>query len=246
MDIQAAKDLAAEIDLPKIRTQMEAVNQLVSVYVENNGTAPNILDPSTNTAVRVAKTLRSIADHYATTKSFPHASGLLLEAERLRIEYEMAKQRVARGETHIELLAAKLKSMMQEIRYLSMAQNILMAAANKLDPNHDWGRHYTSLVEDYLAGDGNLKLGIAKALYFYACSWTLGRVAEEEADYRVIALNHESALDSAVAALQQWNNLILVPLTGIAAFHGSGVTTDDIAKFFQAAGVGAIAGGVNR
>jgi hypothetical protein len=249
INLQALKDLYAAADLPKLRTQMDAVNQLVNVYLKNNGAAPSTVDVPSNTAVHVAQSLRAIADHYGKANTFPHASSLLLESERLRIEYEATKQRLERGQIHLALLRDKLKTMMQEIHYLSLAQDHLMVATAKIRPasEGDWEHHLTSLIDDFLSSnDQGFKVLVGKMMYFYAAAWTLGRTPEEEIDYRIIALNHDSALDSAVVALQQWNNLILVPLTGIAAFHESGVTTDDIAKFLQAAGVGAIAGGVNR
>lgn len=240
-------DLSLESHLSSLRTQMEAVNKMIGAFINNKGVVPETVDHDTDTAVRVALSIRSIANHYQSTKTFPSASGLLLESERLRIEYESAKQKIERADAHISLMSAKLEAMMGEIESLGNAKLLFAQALNiiniKTDEEFPYKAHYTSLIEDYTAGDQDLKLLIAKTLYYYGSSWSLGRVPEEEIDYRIIALAHNSALDSSVVALQQWNNLILVPLSSLAAYHASGLTVDQIARFLQAAGLGAIAGG---
>ena len=90
---------------------------------------------------------------------------------------------------------------------------------------------------------------IGRILLFYANSWSIGRLAQEEIDYILIGVRHSSALDNSEIALAQWENLISVPITQLVALHGAGIKSDEVARFLlaivNAAGLTLIGIGVN-
>jgi hypothetical protein len=57
-------------------------------------------------------------------------------------------------------------------------------------------------------------------------------------------IDHRSALENSSAAFAQWANLIGVPLSQLVAYHQSGIKSEDLANLINAAGFGAIAGGL--
>jgi hypothetical protein len=103
-----------------------------------------------------------------------------------------------------------------------------------------------SLMKVFNQGTPELREYLTRALLGYANSWTLGRVAEEEADYLFIATQHSAALDSSEIALAQWENLIGVPLAQLEAYHTSGVTSQDLGNLIQAFGFASIGIGTNK
>lgn len=238
-------DLGVYGEIEALGIQMDAVNKMVQAFVDNKGELPTTVDKQMEVEIKIARTLRSLADHYARTKAFPAAGALLLESERLRIELDAATLQSKRADTRIDLLKQKLAAMLREVDSLADAQQELASLKEMTNfaavTDGKWNLHSTTIAEDYTTGGNDQKILIAKLLYYYANSWTLGRAVEDEVDYRLIGLTQDSALDATLTAVQQWNNLILVPLSSLEAYHASGITVDQFASLLNAAGLGAIA-----
>jgi hypothetical protein len=94
-------------------------------------------------------------------------------------------------------------------------------------------------MDDYRQGDARCRELIVNALLQYANAWTLGRVAEEDLDYRLIAARHAAVLDASENALSQWQALITVPLDQLEAFYARGTKPEDVAALLSALGLGA-------
>ncbi len=73
-------------------------------------------------------------------------------------------------------------------------------------------------------------------MLLYANSWSIGRLSQEEIDYKILGLRHIAVLDNSENALAQWENLISIPVSQLVALHGSGITPDEIARFISALG----------
>jgi hypothetical protein len=66
-----------------------------------------------------------------------------------------------------------------------------------------------------------------------------------EAEYRLIDLQHRKAVQANRFAIRAWNNLIAEPIDQLAAYHGSGIKTSEIADLIvKALGFAAITAGV--
>lgn len=91
--------------------------------------------------------------------------------------------------------------------------------------------------------DTDVKRSLYRALALYANSIAVARTAQEEADYRLIALDHDQAVDSSEAAIHMWNALIATPVNQLAAYHASGIKPEQLAQLLALLG---IAVGVNR
>jgi hypothetical protein len=187
----------------------------------------------------IAASLPSI-NAFLSKGQAPPVTALVLEAENLRLQSEGLKKRIAGADAQIALLMAERDAIRGEILWLSKA-------ARSLD---DLPRARCVMTGDLTADLQSLsppcRESALRALIFYANSWNLGRVMEDQIRYMRIAARHAAVLDASDTALAQWQNLIAVPVSQLVAYHGSGIKTEDIAALLQALGVASIAAGVNR
>lgn len=87
---------------------------------------------------------------------------------------------------------------------------------------------------------------VFRLLVQYSAAWTFGRVDSEQADYKIIALHHESALDTSDIAFQKWVALLSPSIDQLVAFSETGIKPADIVTpIVNALGLGAVAAGVN-
>lgn len=106
-------------------------------------------------------------------------------------------------------------------------------------------------VHEQLSTDRGARAAHCRELVFrllthYSAAWTLGRVRSEQIDYRLIALHHESALDTSEIAFRRWQALLGLPIDQLVALHQTGIKPEEIVPVVvEALGLGAIAVGVN-
>lgn len=235
------EDLDLDAELAELEEQRAAVDLLVEFLVQGQGELPEQIPADIQLALQVARTVPALALELRAARRFPRVGALVLESEHLRLEAEALVQRRARAEQHRALLAQKRDALIAELVYLGQAR----AALARIDAAHK----RLPLFEAYRRTEA-IRRDTAEALLAYANAWTVGRVAQEEIDYRIIGLAHEAALGASAAALAQWENLIRVPLAQLVALHGAGITSEELSTIIghviTAAGFGAVGFGVNR
>jgi hypothetical protein len=234
-------DLDLDAELAELEEQRQAVDMLVAFLIQGQGQLPERIPPEIQLSLQIARTVPALAVDLRAARKFPRVGALVLESEHLRLEAEALGQRRARAQQHRALLGKKRDAIIAELLYLGQARTALARIddASKRLP----------LFDAYRRSDG-VRRDTAEALLAYANAWTIGRVAQEEIDYMLIGLAHESALDASAVALAQWENLIRVPLAQLVALHGAGITSEEISTIIghiiTAAGFGAVGVGVNR
>jgi len=86
---------------------------------------------------------------------------------------------------------------------------------------------------------------VAEALTAYNLSWVRGRTGARICETRISQLNTTQALQVAQANATARDAVITTALTEIDTFGQGGVSAQTIASFLQAAGIAAVAVGVN-
>lgn len=198
---------------------------------------------------KVASQFKNLAS-VINKNQYPSLNALLLEKEHLRLNIESLKNGQKSFNRQIVLSGKKYEGLRVEAFYLKKTLQRINDIKTKR-PTTCYHRlavpktPASSLVVDYEKSGITCKKLIRKTLGSFTNAWTFGRLAYEDANYRIIAEPHQAILDSTEIALAQWENLIGVPLAQLVEFHGSGIKSENIAKLISAAGLGAIAGGVN-
>jgi hypothetical protein len=235
------EDLDLDDELAELEEQRQAVDQLVEFLIQGQGKLPERIPPDIQLALQIARTVPALAVELRAARKFPRVGALVLESEHLRLAAEALGQRRARAQQHRALLGKKRDALIAELLYIGQARTALARI--------DEPSKRLPLFEAYRRSEA-VRRDTAEALLAYANAWTIGRVAQEEIDYMLIGLAHESALDSSAVALAQWENLIRVPLAQLVALHGAGITSEQISTIvghiITAAGFGAVGVGVNR
>lgn len=191
--------------------------------------------PATQTALSVISLLPELEGQVSSTR-YPPVGPLLLEAENLRLRLEAARRRVANAEARLLLMRLKRDALLEELIWVnktlaSLRQLATVGGASCVVRS--------SLMDDFVKNKGACRELIVNALLHFANSWTLGRIPQEEIDYRLIAARHTAVLDASEVALAQWQSLIGVPISQLAVFHGSGVKPEDFSALFSTLGFGA-------
>jgi hypothetical protein len=226
-------DLGLGGQLALVETQLasiEAILDAVSDTTQNLGASPN---ESTKLHLRMVSFLSTLEGRISDLHT-PQPSVLLFESERLRLERERIKRRIANAEARLGLLDVKRDALLGEVFWLGKNLGTIKLHRQREDTGNCEAKK--SIVDTFQQRNSSCRELVANALLYYANSWTLGRVVQEEVDYRLIAARHDAALDASEIALAQWQNLIGVPLSQLAAFHGAGIRSDQVRNFIQALG----------
>lgn len=266
------EDLQLEGRIAKLKEQLEAANKMFQVLTANgsNAAADGPMLATTSLHLKLLAKVPGLIEKFSAESAYPEASHLLIASEHLRHEIEHAKRRQARGEERLRLLESEYTALVVETEALTLAQVGLAswkeargkaveaakaaAAKAKAAGQASRPRHFAASLFETIKADvpdhvmkptADEQEGAAFALSQYANSWTSGRVHQEEIDYMLIAIDNKATLDAAARSLAQWQNLIGVPITQLEAFYGTGLTKEDVANLIHAAGLAAIAVGVN-
>ncbi len=227
-DLQLAKYIAS------LEIKSDSLNELINKYVDIDSEPSASGDDEKQIQLKVARTMRTLTNLMEKTKGSPPVSALLLETEHMRLNMEFAKQQLARADLQLELLKKKREAIYIEYENLIYAKTSL----DKILDGHFKGNLGNNIPK--IIDQNKMDLGIT--LYYFSKSWTLGRIVQEDIDYKLIGLRHDRALDGSATALAQWNNLIAVPLSRIEAYHASGIKPNDIATILiQAGGFSSVA-----
>ena len=234
-------DLDIDARLAELAEQRQSVDLLVEFVIQGQGQLPERIPPDVQLALQIARTVPALAVELRNARKFPRVGALVLESEHLRLAAEALGQRRARAPRHRALLVKKRDAIIAELLYIGQARDALARI--------DEPSKRLPLFEAYRRSDA-VRRDTADALLAYANAWTIGRVAQEELDYMIIGLAHESALAASAVALAQWENLVRVPLAQLVALHGAGITSAELSTIvghiITAAGFGAVGVGVNR
>jgi hypothetical protein len=183
--------------------------------------------PGLMPAVRYAFVLGDVYRTAETALARPELGVLTLQSERLRLDAEAIERQVQRVRTRVGLLADRQAALVVELEALVEADRALA------DVQTSCGDETISAV--YKRGcDENLVRGLFK----YAEAYSVGRADQAEILRRLIAQRYERVLDQSEEALEQWVNLITVPVAQLEALHGAGVKPEEMARLlFEAANV---------
>lgn len=223
------RDLALAPTIAKLEARRESIGRIVDALLSKGGDASGTPPGELQSELAVAKAAGAMQG-YITAARYPEVSVLLLESESLRLRLEAARLRLANAEARLELLRGRRDALIAEVRALNQARMTLDLLTKD-------GCRTGALTDDFRKGNAKCRELTARALLHFANSWTLGRVAQEEADYRLIAARHSAVVDASENALAQWETLIGVPVSQLVAFHGSGIRAQDIAQFLYALGI---------
>lgn len=201
---------------------------------------------NTKQALTMVAQLPSIAGRLTTIEALtqlPPINALLFEKERLMALKKDAENQIGRTNSRIALLqqqreaaSDEIDSLMKSMQHLDWARKANGNSEIKLSDlyqksiNESARRHMVIATTRYL----NTFIGPQRLMH--------------EIDYRLIDIEHAQALDASETALRLWEVAIKQPITVLAAYHGSGIKREELAKLIiealKAAGLFAIAGGV--
>jgi hypothetical protein len=206
-----------------------------------------LADGEVRKAVMVVATSRALTDEaraFAAERRAPRVAALLIEKQRQEALRGAAARRVERAKRRVELQRERLEALALEV-YLLQRARVAAAAARGLAPADDpLGKPLGTALS---SGEGTVRRLMYQTLFHYVDSIVTARRRQEEADYRLIALDHEEAVDASETAIALWNGLITTPVNQLAAYHGSGVKAEQLAALIvQLVTLGSIGVGVNR
>jgi hypothetical protein len=216
-------DLNLEGRIAKIETQREALRELLEkVSASEAATAEGEEGLATAIAHSLPIFERGVRNAFDPATPTP----LLMELGRLQVELEALQRRLRLSKAQIELLSTQRVLMDAELGDLAKASAV---AGN-----------VTSC-----GGSASQCVPLSNGILAFAASDTYSRVEQDVIQRQRVLLRQQAALDSSELALLGWHKLIGTAIEQLVAYHASGIKPETIAALLQAAGVGAIAGGVN-
>jgi len=221
-------DLGLAGRIARLEAQRNSVARVVDTLLARGGA--DVPAPSAARSDLAVLSLLPTLERYPTATRYPALGALLLESERLRLHLDAARQRLASADARLGLLRTKRDALVSELLWLDRTRLTLDLIAKETCRR-------ASVANDFEAGSPRCRELTLQALLAYANSWTLGRIPQEEADYRSIAARHAAVVDASENALAQWESLIGVPMGQLVAFHASGINPQDIAEFLYALGI---------
>jgi hypothetical protein len=215
------QDLNLEARIAQIEVQRAALQKLLAeVSTSESGTA----EDNGDVAMTIARSLpifeRGARNAFDPTTPTP----LLLELGRLQVELESLQRRVGVAKRQIELLALQRALIEAELGDLQKA---------------------IAVGEQVRSCGGVGCVPLSNGILAFAASDTYSRVEQDVVRRQRTLLRHQAALNDSELALLGWHRLIGTAIDQLIGYHASGIKPETIAALLQAAGVGAIAGGVN-
>ncbi len=223
-------DLTLIGHIEKLEEQRKSIGTIIDKISKGESLAETDATSDTKIDIRIASTIDSLAKLYTKFNTLP-LNALILQNEKLRIEVDGLRRRVANAEERLILMKRKrdaikfeMDSLIEAGKYLTFAEKEcgeITLISNFIPKSKTvTGTDITSYCRD----------NIGRSLLYYANSWSIGRFAQDEIDYLLIGNQHKQALDDSEIALAHWENLLGVPVIQLVAFHGAGLTPDEIAK----------------
>jgi len=225
--------------LRSIELKRAAIDSLLGASLDALADLDELLPEDARIEYELVSFLAGVEGELAELRP-PRLGLLLLESERLALQEEDVRRRIDAASRRRALLEEKRVALIDEARWLARTRVALDGALSS-----------DACPDDMAMGPAFREAGpdcarlVVEALVRYSNSWNMGRLQQEEVDYRLIALGHERVLDTSEIALAHWQNLVGIPLDRLVAWHESGIRPELIAQVVQAIGLAAIAVGVN-
>ncbi len=250
LEILGLEDIKLIGQIEKLDEQRKSIGTIIDKISKGESISETDAASDTKVDIRIASTIDSLSQLYTKFNTYP-LNALILQNERLRIEIDSLKRRVANAKEQLSLMERKRDAIKLEADSLAEAAKFLKFAEEdqcgentliaNFKPKPKTGNETDKIsdCQDY----------IGRSILHYANSWSIGRLAQDEIDYLLIGNQHKQALDDSEIALAHWENLLGVPITQLVALHGAGITSEEIAKFglgiVNLAGLTAIAANVD-
>jgi hypothetical protein len=227
------------------------INRLLEAAASGKLDDAQLEDPELGKAAAVAAGLPSISEdvlRLLTDRRARRMSVFLIEKQRQELRRDAAARRVERMARRVQLRRQKLDAVLLELRHLHAARLANRRAdaeagrASGPDPQ-------AGTLRAFLAGQGApaVRRHLYQGLLAYVDSYASARARQEELELRLVALDHEEAVDSTQVAIGLWNALIATPINQLVAYHGAGIKAEEVAALVvQLVTLGSIGVGVNR
>lgn len=176
-------------------------------------------------------------DHILTLSEAPPLSGLLLEKSRWLILQQQADKNVKRRQREIAILEENARIIVKELMLLHEANRLLNELPS--DASQMTSEELANPKTNVHAKDTML-LALAK----YLRTFTGPKRQLHANEYRLLALQHEGAVDYSEASLNVWKSTIEIPVSALLAYHEGGLKPKDIIELLKALGLVGIAVGV--
>ncbi len=221
--------------------RLDQVNAVIAA-LQGGQLDPKQFDASVRRAVGVVGTLPGFADRaldIARRRHAPPLGPLLLEKGLQQTRLAAANRQVLREEERLIWLERRMTA--QRNRAIRLLEG--RRALAKIE-----GRLPATAVEAFSdATPADVRVPLRRSVADYADSFSIEAATVAEAEYRLLSLQYDIALDRSEDAVQQWQSLIAVPIDRLIAYHGAGVKPAEVAAIVtQAIGLAAIGVGVNR
>jgi hypothetical protein len=201
---------------------------------------PTKYDDGLRQAVGTLATLPTFADRtveIARRRRAPPIGPLILEKDLQQARLTAATRQALRAEQKVGLLERRLSAQIDRtIRLLEARSRLRLAArraggdAECTDAVCDQRLPATSVQALASSVPANVRVQLRRALTEYTDSFTINGSEAAEAEYRLIALEYETALDRSEDAVREWQTLIALPIDRLIAYYQSGVRAEEIAK----------------
>jgi hypothetical protein len=239
----------------------ERLEQLDAVIAALKGGQldPEQYDARVRQAVGVVAALPTFADRaidIARRRQAPPLGPLVLEKELHQARLAAASRQILREEQRLVWLERRMDAQRDRaIRLLEARQRLEQATARLAEGapcNGDLicGQRRLPVTAVQAFSDTTpavARVQLRQSVADYADSFSIDAAAAAEADYRLVSLEYEIALDRSEDAVRQWQTLIAVPIDRLIAYHGAGIKPAEVAAIVtQALGLGLIGVGVNR
>lgn len=199
------------------------------------------------TATNVVASLKAIGVAFDDPEDAP-LTAMVLKEKQLELDIVEARKREAFYDNTLALLKEQEAAYRDELAFLGQSELIrkeLEATGCLSTVTNQQSDYLEHLFTDKDASVVKCRERVFRLLVQYSAAWTMGRAKSEQIDYRLIALHHESALDTSEIAFQKWESLLGLPIDQLVAHYKTGLKPEDILSIIQALGIGAIAVGVN-
>lgn len=172
----------------------------------------------------------------ASEKPAPPTAGIVLQAELYRQQIANSQARLRRVNDKVAALKARYAALTTELAELQKTRGHLAGAQG----GNGGCNQAVSFYESLSAGKG-CEIHAGGALLSFNNAWTLGRMPAEQAAYREIDIQEQIALDDSEAGLKQSQTVLRASLDQIVKLNAAGIKPEDVAAFWQAVGITAIA-----
>jgi hypothetical protein len=229
LDKAGVGGLCMEGTLAKVSEQQAAVSGILGFLADQTNSLGQLVGIPTNSNRFVAGLLPAFKDA-AKELTTPRIGNLLLVQQQASVLIEEANRSISRADARLQMLTRKQDSLLREVVFLNIAQRRAAEVTNAPPADKALSAWITGLSPDK-------SRAAEEALVDYAISWSVGRVQEEEIDYGLIGLSHDTALDGTEIALMQWQNLIGIPLQQLVTYYGTGIKPETLAQVLSAVGI---------